>query len=71
MKGTIAEGNVHAKTGFFSNVRAISGYVRARDNERLVFSIVANNSNASPAEIDRAADRALERLAEFSRTSEP
>jgi D-alanyl-D-alanine carboxypeptidase/D-alanyl-D-alanine-endopeptidase (penicillin-binding protein 4) len=67
MKGTAAEGNVHAKTGSVSNVRAISGYVRTRDNERLVFSIIANNSNASPLEIDRAADRALERLAEFSR----
>lgn len=74
MKGTIAEGNVHAKTGSVSNVRAISGYLRTRDNEQLVFSIIANNSNASPAEIDRAADRALERLAGFSRkskTSEP
>jgi D-alanyl-D-alanine carboxypeptidase/D-alanyl-D-alanine-endopeptidase (penicillin-binding protein 4) len=67
MKGTLAEGNVHAKTGTVSNVRAISGYVQTRDHERLVFSIVANNSNASPAEIDRAADTALERLAGFSR----
>ncbi len=70
MKGTVAEGNVHAKTGSVSNVRAISGYVRTRDNERIVFSIVANNFNASPAEIDRAADRALERLAGFSRKTE-
>jgi D-alanyl-D-alanine carboxypeptidase/D-alanyl-D-alanine-endopeptidase (penicillin-binding protein 4) len=67
MKGTIAEGNVHAKTGTVSNVRAISGYVRTRDNEQLAFSIIANNSNAAPGEIDRAADLALERLAGFSR----
>jgi D-alanyl-D-alanine carboxypeptidase/D-alanyl-D-alanine-endopeptidase (penicillin-binding protein 4) len=67
MKGTIAEGNVHAKTGTISNVRAISGYVRTRDNEQLAFSIIANNSIAAPAEIDRATDLALERLAGFSR----
>ena len=67
MKGTVAEGNVHAKTGAFSNVRAVSGYVRTRDNERIVFSIVANNFNASPREIDRASDRALELIAGFSR----
>lgn len=70
MKGTVAEGNVHAKTGAVSNVRAISGYLRTRDNERIVFSIVANNFNAAPVEVDRAADRALERLAGFSRKTE-
>ncbi|MGH9146382.1 MAG: D-alanyl-D-alanine carboxypeptidase/D-alanyl-D-alanine endopeptidase [Vicinamibacterales bacterium] len=70
MKGTVAEGNVHAKTGTVSNVRAISGYLRTKDNERIVFSIVANNFNAAPGEIDRAADRALERLAAFSRKTE-
>ena len=67
MKGTAAEGNVHAKTGSVSNVRAISGYLRTRDNERIVFSIVANNFNALSSEIDRAADRALELIAGFSR----
>jgi D-alanyl-D-alanine carboxypeptidase/D-alanyl-D-alanine-endopeptidase (penicillin-binding protein 4) len=67
MKGTIAEGNVRAKTGTISNVRAISGYVRTRDNEQLAFSIIANHSVAAPAEVDRASDLALERLAGFSR----
>jgi D-alanyl-D-alanine carboxypeptidase/D-alanyl-D-alanine-endopeptidase (penicillin-binding protein 4) len=67
MKGTAAEGNVHAKTGSVSNVRAISGYLRTKDDERIVFSIVANNFNAVPSEVDRAADRALELVAGFSR----
>jgi len=67
MNNTLAADNVRAKTGAMTNVRALSGYVRTRDNERLAFSIVANNFNAAPAVVDRAVDRALERLASFSR----
>ena len=43
MRATRAEGNALAKTGSIANVRALSGYVRTRDGEMLVFSILANN----------------------------
>jgi D-alanyl-D-alanine carboxypeptidase/D-alanyl-D-alanine-endopeptidase (penicillin-binding protein 4) len=65
--GTIAEGKVRAKTGTVDNVRAISGYVQTADGEIFVFSIIANNFALAPSEIDRAADRALIRLASFTR----
>ena len=67
MKGTRAEDNVHAKTGFLTNVRALSGYVRTTDGEELAFAMIANGSNVPPANVDAAADRAVERLADFSR----
>ncbi len=67
MKGTLAEGNVRAKTGFLANVRALSGYVSTRDDELLVFSIIANNFDVPPQVIDDLIDRAVERLANFSR----
>ncbi len=67
MKGTLAEGNVRAKTGFLANVRALSGYVSTRDDELLAFSIIANNFDVRPQVIDDLIDRAVERLANFSR----
>lgn len=67
MKGTSAEGNARAKTGSMTGVRALSGYVRSKDGEQLAFSIVINGSNLPSARIDAAVDRAIERLADFTR----
>ncbi len=67
MKGTPAENNAKAKTGSIANVRALSGYVTAKDGERLIFSIIANNFNVPAQTIDAAVDAAVVRLAEFAR----
>jgi hypothetical protein len=45
MLGTYAAGNVRAKTGTHSNVSALSGFVRTRDGELLVFSMMFNGPN--------------------------
>lgn len=44
MRGTAAEGHVHAKTGSLTGVSGLSGYVDTAGGERLVFSMVTNNS---------------------------
>jgi D-alanyl-D-alanine carboxypeptidase/D-alanyl-D-alanine-endopeptidase (penicillin-binding protein 4) len=67
LAGTAAEGKVRAKSGTIDNARALSGYVDTADGETLAFSIIANNFNTSPADIDTAADKALVRLATFHR----
>lgn len=67
MKGTPAEGNARAKTGSFTNARALSGYVRTADGEPLLFSIIANNYNVPSALIDQATDAIVVRLAQFKR----
>jgi len=67
MRGTAAEGNVHAKTGTLSHVRALSGYVDTADGERLIFSMMVNAHQLSAADADRLIDAALVRIAGFSR----
>ena len=67
LRGTRAEGTVHAKSGSMANVRALAGYLTTADGERLVFSIVGNNFKAPPATVDAITDRAVERLVHFKR----
>jgi D-alanyl-D-alanine carboxypeptidase/D-alanyl-D-alanine-endopeptidase (penicillin-binding protein 4) len=67
MKRTAAENNVTAKTGSFSNARAVTGFVRTADGEPLAFSIIANNYGVSADAIDRVSDAIMVRLAEFRR----
>ncbi len=67
MRRTRAEANAIAKTGSISNVRALSGYVRTRDGEMLVFSILANDFVIPAATVNWIADLAVEHLANFTR----
>ena len=67
MRRTRAEGNAAAKTGSISNVRALSGYVRTRDGEMLVFSILANDFAIPSTTVTWIADLAVEHLANFTR----
>ena len=67
MKDSRAEANAVAKTGSIANVRALSGYLRTRDGEPVVFSIVANDFVIPPATINWIADLAVEILSNFTR----
>ena len=67
MKGTAAEGNVRAKTGSMTGVRALSGYVTAADGEPLVFSIIVNNFDTPGAVVTSATAAIVVRLAAFKR----
>ena len=67
MRRTLAEGNATAKTGSIANVRSLSGYVRTRDGETLVFSIIANDFIIPAATVNWIADLAVEILATFTR----
>lgn len=44
MRGTAAEGRVHAKTGSLTGVSSLSGYVTTADGQQWVFSMVTNNA---------------------------
>ncbi len=67
LKRTRAEGNAVAKTGSIANVRSLSGYVKTRDGEMLVFSILANDFVIPPATVTWITDLAVETLSNFTR----
>jgi len=67
LRRTRAEGNAIAKTGSISNVRALSGFVKTRDGETLVFSILANDFVIPAATINWIADLGVEILSNFTR----
>jgi D-alanyl-D-alanine carboxypeptidase/D-alanyl-D-alanine-endopeptidase (penicillin-binding protein 4) len=56
MKGTPAEGNVHAKTGTLSNARSLSGYVTSADGRMLQFVVLCNNYTVPTREVTRVQD---------------
>lgn len=67
MTGTAAEGNVRAKTGSMSNVRALSGYVTSTDGEPLAFAVLANNFPGPATPVLRVIDQLVDRLARSTR----
>jgi D-alanyl-D-alanine carboxypeptidase/D-alanyl-D-alanine-endopeptidase (penicillin-binding protein 4) len=67
MRKTRAAGNAVAKTGSIANVRSLSGFVKSRDGEMLVFSIIANDFVIPAATVTYIADLAVEILSNFTR----
>lgn len=66
MKGTAAEGNLRAKTGYIGWVRSLSGYVTTKSGEPLVFSILMNNHICKSSEADAAIDSIVVTLANLT-----
>lgn len=67
MGGTVAAGNVRAKTGTMSNIRSLAGYVTTADGERLAFALMVNNFEGAGATAVEAIDTIAVRLATFRR----
>ncbi|MFI5252267.1 MAG: D-alanyl-D-alanine carboxypeptidase/D-alanyl-D-alanine-endopeptidase [Bacteroidota bacterium] len=65
MKGTRAEGNVHAKTGTLTGASALSGYVTTVDNKLLAFSIMSNHFPGEGKVLRDAQNKILELLADY------
>lgn len=61
-KRTRAAGNVHAKTGTLSQVRALSGYFTGRSGGLYVFSLLMNNFPGTAHEAGVAQDKFVEYL---------
>ena len=66
MRGTPAQGNVHAKTGSVANARSLSGYVNTADGHMLIFSILCNNWTAPARQVLNVQDDIAEALASYT-----
>ena len=62
-RGGLARGNVHAKTGYISGARTLSGYVTASNGHLIAFSLLCNNYGTSTARVNDAQDAIVEALA--------
>ncbi len=50
-KGSCAEGNMRAKSGYITRARAYCGYVKNSSGNELAFSVIFNNYSCSPKEV--------------------
>ena len=62
MKGTSAEGNVHAKTGSLTGVSSLSGYATSADGRPLAFSILCNHFPSKLSVLRDMQDKIMELL---------
>ena len=66
-KNSLAEGQLHAKSGTLSKVKAYAGYVKSQSGREIAFSMVFNNfscsSNAARADLEKL----MIALAEFNK----
>ena len=60
-----ARGNVHAKTGYISGARTLSGYVTSDRGDTIAFSLLCNNYPVSTSRVNRAQDEIVELLADY------
>jgi D-alanyl-D-alanine carboxypeptidase/D-alanyl-D-alanine-endopeptidase (penicillin-binding protein 4) len=63
MKGTPAEGNVHAKTGYVDKARSLSGYATTVDGRMVIFSALCNNWTVPTSEVEAVQNMIAARLA--------
>lgn len=56
MKGTPAENNARAKTGYIGNVSSLSGYVDSKAGQRFIFSVIFNHHYGTTTPCRQAQD---------------
>ena len=69
MVGSIAAKHVHAKTGYLSHVRNLSGYLRGKDGKLYLFVILVNNYSVPTPYINNLQDRICSLLYNYSSAS--
>jgi serine-type D-Ala-D-Ala carboxypeptidase/endopeptidase (penicillin-binding protein 4) len=64
-KGTVAENNLHAKSGYMTRVRSYAGYVTTKSHKLLAFAIIVNNYDCSPIEMKKKLEKVMISIAEI------
>ncbi len=63
LRGTAAEGNLRAKSGFIEGVRAYAGYVTTRSGKQLAFSFIAHRYDCSPGAMRQKMEKVMAAMA--------
>lgn len=63
-KGSMAQGNLRAKSGSMTRVKSYAGYVTTAAGEDLIFSFIINNYNCSSLDIRKKLERIMILMAE-------
>jgi D-alanyl-D-alanine carboxypeptidase/D-alanyl-D-alanine-endopeptidase (penicillin-binding protein 4) len=64
-KGTCAENNMRAKTGYINRARGYAGYVKTKSGRLVCFSLLANNYTCTPTEMKKKLEKILVAIAEM------
>lgn len=64
-KGTFAENNMRAKTGYINRARGYCGYVKTKEGKELAFSVLFNNYDCSPKEMKLKIEKFLVALVDL------
>lgn len=64
-KGTFAENNMRAKTGYINRVRSYCGYVKTKSGKELAFSVIFNNYDCSAKEMKLKIEKLLVALVDL------
>lgn len=64
-KGSFAENNMRAKTGYINRARGYCGYVKTKSGKELAFSVLFNNYDCSPKEAKLKIEKLLVALTEL------
>ncbi len=65
-KGTAAQGNVFAKSGYMTRVRSYAGYVKTKNKKNIAFALIVNNYNCTASQMKRKMEKIIIKLAEIS-----
>lgn len=63
-KGTLAEKNIHAKSGYITRARGYAGFVKDKKGRLLCFAILANNYTCTPTEMKKRLEKVMVAMAE-------
>lgn len=59
LRGTAAQGNIRAKSGFISDVRSYAGYANTKGNKTLAFAMMANYYTCSSTEMRKKFEKIM------------
>jgi D-alanyl-D-alanine carboxypeptidase/D-alanyl-D-alanine-endopeptidase (penicillin-binding protein 4) len=66
-KGSLAEGNLRAKSGTIDRVKSFTGYVKSSSGREIIFSMIVNNFSCSSKEAKVKLERLMIALSELEK----